>query len=248
MLEVILGFIIPFAGTTLGAFMVFFMKSSMNERLEKSLLGFAAGIMTAASIWSLLIPSIETSAHLKELAWLPAMIGLITGFVILFLMDKLLQKSNKTKNNALTIFAITVHNIPEGMAVGVALAGAYFGNSLLSLTGALALAIGIGVQNFPEGAIVSMPLKAAGMNKPKAFLYGALSGIVEPIFACISFFIAGFVSGILPYVLSFAAGSMLYVVIHELIPSSQSNNRKFIETFGFLLGFIIMMILDITLG
>ena len=216
MLEVILGFIIPFAGTTLGAFMVFFMKSSINEKLEKVLIGFAAGVMTAASIWSLLIPAIESSTGLKVLSWLPAAIGLITGFVLLYFMDKLLQKSNKSNSKTLTIFAITIHNIPEGMAVGVALAGAFFGNSLLSLAGALALAIGIAVQNFPEGAIVSMPLKASGINKSKAFLYGTLSGIVEPIFACISFFIAGFVSGILPYVLSFAAGSMIYVVINEL--------------------------------
>lgn len=257
-MEIVFGILIPFVGTTLGSFMVFFMKNSINNNITKLLIGFSAGVMVAASIWSLLLPAIEQSESLAKLSWLPATIGLILGFAFLIVIDiivnKMTKKNNlegfpqKSKKTKMLIFAITIHNIPEGMAVGVALASAYFGNIAMTMASALMLAIGIAIQNFPEGAIVSMPLKCEGTGKFKAFVYGTLSGIVEPIFATITFFITGFIVPILPYVLSFAAGTMLYVVIKELIPEAQADEKFYLSTIGFALGFIVMMMLDVMLG
>lgn len=258
-MEIVLGILIPFIGTTLGSSMVFFMKNTINLQLQKFLLGFASGVMIAASIWSLILPAIEQSEHLGKLSFLPSAIGLILGFIFLIFIDILSKKiSNKnyieetnfksSKKTKMLFFAITLHNIPEGMAVGVALACAYFGSSTITITAAIMLAIGIGIQNFPEGAIISMPLKSEGMGKFKAFGYGTISGIVEPIFACLTFFITGFIIPVLPYVLTFAAGAMMYVVIKELIPEAQENEKYYLSTFGFTLGFIVMMMLDVMLG
>lgn len=255
MINVIIGILIPFFGTALGSFFVFFINEKLNMKIKKIMLGFAAGIMTSASVWSLLIPAIEQSEADGLVGFIPASVGLIFGFLLLFLIEKLnkqiLNKNKlneqKTNKKSLLVFSITLHNIPEGMAVGVAIAGAYYGNSLLSLTAAIMLAIGIAVQNIPEGAIVSMPLKLKGCSKTKSFMIGVCSGAVEPIFAIITFFITGFVSAILPYVLAFAAGSMLYVVVDEIIPEMQEDNNG-LATMGFMLGFVIMLILDLVLG
>lgn len=257
--KVIIGMIIPFLGTVLGSLLVFFMRENINKKLEKLLLGFAAGIMVAAAVWSLIIPAIEQSEANGQIGWLPTSIGVVLGFVLILILDKANQNKDakniskngfdKIENKSMMFFSITLHNIPEGMAVGVALAGAYFQSSFLSLSAAIMLSVGIAIQNIPEGAIVSMPLKLRGQTKFKAFLKGAYSGIVEPVSAFITFFITGFVSSILPYVLAFAAGSMLYVVVEEIIPQSQEEGSgKSLATLGFMLGFVIMLILDIALG
>ncbi len=257
--KVLLGIAIPFIGTTLGSSMVYLMKNKINDKVEKTLLGFAGGIMIAASIWSLIVPSINQSSSMGKLAWLPAAIGLVIGFAFLLVLDTIIPHlhinsetpegmPSKLKKTTMMVFAVTLHNIPEGMAVGVAIAGAYYGNALLTFSSALALSIGIAIQNFPEGAIISMPLKGEGLSKNKSFIYGTLSGIVEPIFAFLTFFIAGFISSILPYILSFAAGAMLYVVVEEIIPESQAGKHTNLATIGFALGFIIMMVLDVALG
>lgn len=249
---------IPFLGTTLGSGMVYFMKNQLNDKVEKFLLGFASGVMVAASVWSLLIPSIEMTNN--KLQWLPASLGLLLGILFLLALDCIIPhlhvnndepegiKTNKLKKTTMMVLAVTLHNIPEGMAVGVALAGALSGLSSISLTSALALSLGIAIQNFPEGAIISMPLKSEGLSKHKAFSLGMLSGIVEPIFGFITLLLTSVVSKILPYLLSFAAGAMLYVVVEELIPESQSGKHSNIGTIGFALGFVIMMILDVALG
>lgn len=258
MKEVLLGILIPFIGTTMGASMVYLMKNKINDKLEKILLGFAGGVMLAASIWSLIIPSIDQSNSMK-LPWLPATIGLAIGFAFLLLLDTIIPhlhvnsntlegKPSKFKKATMMMLAVTLHNIPEGMAVGVTFAGAYYGNALLTFSGALALSIGIAIQNFPEGAIISMPLKGEGLSKNKSFMYGMFSGIVEPIFAFLTFFFSGLITNILPYILSFAAGAMIYVVIEELIPESQTGKHTNLSTIGFALGFILMMVLDIALG
>lgn len=256
--KVLLGIAIPFIGTTLGSSMVYLMKNKINDKVEKTLLGFAGGIMIAASIWSLIVPSISQSSSMGKFAWLPAAIGLVIGFAFLLFLDTIIPHlhinsetpegmPSKLKKTTMMVFAVTLHNIPEGMAVGVAIAGAYYGNALLTFSGVLALSIGIAIQNFPEGAIISMPLKSEGLSKNKSFIYGTLSGIVEPIFAFLTFFVAGFISSILPYILSFAAGAMLYVVVEEIIPESQAGKHTNLATIGFALGFIIMMILDVAL-
>lgn len=257
--KVLLGIAIPFIGTMLGSSMVYLMKNKINDKVEKTLLGFAGGIMIAASIWSLIVPSINQSSSMGKFAWLPAAIGLVIGFAFLLVLDTIIPHlhinsetpegmPSKLKKTTMMVFAVTLHNIPEGMAVGVAIAGAYYGNALLTFSSALALSIGIAIQNFPEGAIISMPLKSEGLSKNKSFIYGTLSGIVEPIFAFLTFFIAGFISNILPYILSFAAGAMLYVVVEEIIPESQTGKHTNLATIGFALGFILMMILDVALG
>lgn len=258
MKEVLLGILIPFIGTTLGASMVYLMKNKINNKLEKILLGFAGGVMLAASIWSLIIPAIEQSSSMS-IPWLPASIGLAIGFAFLLLLDTITPhlhinsntfegKPSKLKKATMMMLAVTLHNIPEGMAVGVTLAGAYYNNALLTFSGALALSIGIAIQNFPEGAIISLPLKEEGLSKNKAFIYGMLSGIVEPIFAFLTFFFSGLITNILPYILSFAAGAMIYVIIEEIIPESQTGKHTNLSTIGFAIGFILMMILDIALG
>ena len=254
-----IGLLIPFLGTTLGAATVFLMRNRMNPKVEKLLLGFASGVMIAASVWSLLIPSINMATEQNKLAWMPAAIGFIFGIVFLLILDSLIPHLHlnnnkpegikaKLKKTTMMVFAVTLHNIPEGMAVGVTFAGAIIGNTGITMAGAFALALGIAIQNFPEGAIISMPLKSEGMSKPKAFLYGTLSGIVEPIGAVITILLTNAIVPILPYLLSFAAGAMIYVVVEELIPESQSGEHSNIGTIGVAIGFVIMMILDVALG
>ena len=258
-MQIFLGLVIPFLGTTLGAAMVFLMKKEMNKKVEKILLGFASGVMIAASVWSLLIPSIEMAETQRKVAWIPAAIGFLLGIVFLLVLDSIvphmhLESENpegiksKLKKTTMMVFAVTLHNIPEGMAVGVTFAGALAQNAGITMAGAFALAVGIAIQNFPEGAIISMPLKSEGVSKTKAFLYGALSGIVEPIGAIITILLTNAVVPILPYLLSFAAGAMIYVVVEELIPESQAGEHSNIGTIGVAIGFTIMMILDVALG
>lgn len=258
-MNVFKGLLIPFLGTTLGSATVFLMKNKLNKKVEKILLGFAAGVMIAASVWSLLIPSIDMAQEQGILPWLPAAIGFMLGIVFLLVLDSLIPHLHlestkpegikiKLKKTTMMVFAVTLHNIPEGMAVGVSFAGTLMENTGITLAGAFALAIGIAIQNFPEGAIISMPLKAEGMSKGKAFLYGTLSGIVEPIGAIITILLTSTVIPILPYVLAFAAGAMIYVVVEELIPESQVGGHSNIGTIGMAIGFTIMMILDVALG
>lgn len=257
--EIVLGLLIPFIGTALGAAMVFFLKKEINPKIQKLLLGFASGVMIAASVWSLIIPAIEMEESKGGIAWLPASIGFLLGIVFLLVLDSIIPHlhldkekpegiKSSLKKSTMLVLAVTLHNIPEGMAVGVTFAGALTGNAGITITGAFALAIGIAIQNFPEGAIISMPLKSEGMSKPKAFLYGALSGIVEPIGAIITILLINSITPILPYFLSFAAGAMIYVVVEELIPESQAGEHSNIGTIGVAMGFVIMMILDVALG
>ena len=257
--NILISLFIPFLGTTLGAATVFLMKNKIHDKVEKLLLGFASGVMIAASVWSLLIPSIDMAGEQGKIAWIPATVGFLLGMVFLLILDTIIPhmhlKSDKPegvhsklKKTTMMVFAVVLHNIPEGMAVGVTLAGAMLGETGITMAGAIALTIGIAIQNFPEGAIISMPLKAEGVSKPKAFLYGALSGIVEPIAAIITILLISVVIPILPYLLSFAAGAMIYVVVEELIPESQAGNHSNIGTIGVALGFVIMMILDVALG
>ena len=258
-MELLIGLSIPFLGTTLGSAMVFFMKDKMNKKIEKILLGFASGVMIAASIWSLILPSIDMAEQQGKISWGPAALGFLLGIIFLLVLDSIIPhlhlKSDKLegikaklKKTTMMVFAVTLHNIPEGMAVGVTLAGALIDNTGITIAGALALAIGIAIQNFPEGAIISMPLKVEGKSKLKAFIYGTLSGIVEPIAAIITILLANMVIPILPYLLSFAAGAMIYVVVEELIPESQYGEHSNIGTIGVAIGFVLMMILDIALG
>ena len=257
--NVLLGILIPFAGTALGSAMVFFMKKEMNERLQKLLLGFASGVMIAASVWSLLIPAIEMSEQEGTTAWIPAAAGFLLGMGFLLLLDTLTPHLHFTedkpegmpahlKKTTMLVLAVTLHNIPEGMAVGVVFAGMLSRNTEITMAGAFALSIGIAIQNFPEGAIISMPLKSEGTGKGKAFLYGMLSGAVEPVAAGITILLAGFITPVLPYLLSFAAGAMLYVVVEELIPEASEGEHSNIGTIGFAAGFVLMMILDVALG
>lgn len=254
-----LGLMIPFLGTTLGAAMVFLMKKELNDTVEKILLGFASGVMVAASIWSLIIPSIEMSTSYGKFSFVPVMVGFIVGMISLLLIDTYVPhfhlnaaepegKKSKFQKTTMMVFAVVIHNIPEGMAVGVVLAGALAGNIGITASGALALAVGIAIQNFPEGAIISMPLKSEGVSKPKAFVMGVLSGIVEPIGAIITVLLINIITPILPYLLSFAAGAMMYVVVEELIPEAQSGKHSNASLIGFMIGFVLMMILDVALG
>ncbi len=258
-MDLVIGLAIPFLGTTLGSAMVFLMKNKINNKIEKLLLGFASGVMIAASIWSLLIPAIEMSESQGKIAWVPAAIGFLLGITFLLVLDSVIPHlhlksdkpegiKSKLKKTTMMVFAVTLHNIPEGMAVGVTFAGALTQNAGITMAGAFALAIGIAIQNFPEGAIISMPLKSEGMSKPKAFLYGTLSGIVEPIGAIITILLTSAVVPILPYLLAFAAGAMIYVVVEELIPESQAGEHSNIGTIGVAIGFVVMMILDVALG
>ncbi len=258
-MHLVVGLLIPFLGTTLGSAMVFFLKKEMNKKLEKLLLGFASGVMIAASIWSLLLPSIDMAKEQNVPAYIPAAVGFLLGMAFLLLLDSVIPhlhlkseepegvRSDLTKKTML-VLAVTLHNIPEGMAVGVIFAGALLGHTGITMMGAFALAIGIAIQNFPEGAIISMPLLSVGSTKPKAFWYGMLSGIVEPIGALLTIWLAGIIVPILPYFLSFAAGAMIYVVVEELIPESQAGAHSNIGTIGVAIGFVLMMVLDIALS
>ena len=258
-MELVYGLLIPFLGTTLGSAMVFFLKNNIKQLVEKLLLGFASGVMIAASIWSLLIPAIEMSEEQGKIAWIAPAIGFLLGMLFLLILDSVIPHmhldkekpegiKSKLKKTTMLVLAVTLHNIPEGMAVGVTFAGALMGNAGIAITGAFALAIGIAIQNFPEGAIISMPLRAEGVSRTKAFLYGTLSGIVEPIAAVITILLTNLVVPILPYLLAFAAGAMIYVVVEELIPESQMGEHSNIGTVGVAIGFVIMMILDVALG
>ena len=250
--------IIPFLGTSLGAACVFFFKNSIGENLQKAFTGFAAGVMVSASFFSLLIPAIDQSQALGKLGFLPASIGFAVGMLFLLCLDVLVPHMHMDsseegvksglKRTTKLVLAVTLHNIPEGMAVGVVCAGWLYGSQTTSFLGALSLAIGIAIQNFPEGAIVSMPLLAEGESKGKTFLYGVLSGIVEPIGALLVVMAAGLFVPLMPYFLSFAAGAMIYVVVEELIPEMAEGKHSNIGTISFALGFIIMMALDVGLG
>ncbi len=254
-----LGILLPFAGTTLGAACVFLMRKRIPSLLQKTLTGFAAGVMVAASVWSLLIPSIEMTGKEGIMSIVPAAAGFLAGISFLLLLDVIIAhqhldstqsegpKSHLSKTAKL-VFAITLHNLPEGMAVGVALAGAMENNSYMPMAGALALSIGIAIQNFPEGAIVSMPLRGAGNSRKKSFLMGTLSGVVEPIGAILTIMLASVVLPILPYLLAFAAGAMMYVVVEELIPETQGGKHSNMGTIGFAIGFLLMMTLDVLLS
>lgn len=258
-IEIFRGILIPFAGTTLGSACVFFMKKELNSSVQRALTGFAAGVMVAASIWSLLIPAIEQSESMGKFAFLPAAVGFWIGILFLLFLDHVIPhlhmnseesegpKSNLQKTTML-VLAVTLHNIPEGMAVGVVYAGWAAGNAQITAMGALVMALGIAIQNFPEGAILSLPLKAEGMSKGKAFLYGTLSGIVEPIASLITILLAEKIIPALPYLLSLAAGAMLYVVVEELIPEMAEGEHSNIGTILFAAGFVVMMILDVALG
>ena len=257
--NVAIGLLIPFIGTTLGSGMVFFMKNKINRKIEKVLLGFAAGVMIAASIWSLLIPAIDMTETQGKIGWMPAAIGFILGIIFLLILDSVIPHLHlktdkpeglkaKFKKTTMLVLAVTLHNIPEGMAAGVVFAGVLSEHPEMTLAGAIALSIGIAIQNFPEGAIISMPLKEEGNTKSKSFIYGTLSGIVEPIFGGLTILLTSLVVPILPYLLSFAAGAMIYVVVEELIPESQVGKHSNLGTIGFACGFILMMILDVALG
>ena len=256
----LLAIFMPFVGTVLGAGCVFFMKGKMNNTLQRILTGFAAGVMVAASIWSLIIPAMEQSEHMGKLAFLPAFIGVWGGFAFLLILDKLIPHlhlnsdcpegvcCNKLGKSAMMVMAVALHNLPEGMAVGVVVAGWLTGNESISAAGALALSLGIALQNLPEVAIISMPLKYNGMSKGRAFTYGVLSGVVEPIGAIMTILMAKFVVPLLPYLLSFSAGAMLYVVVEELIPEMSEGEHSNIGTIFFAVGFTLMMMLDVALG
>lgn len=258
-MQTVLGILIPFLGTTAGAACVFFMKKSLGDLVQRSLAGFAAGVMVAASIWSLLVPAIEQSAALGKLAFFPAFAGFWLGVLFLLALDHLIPHlhvgseqaegpKSRLARTTMMVLAVTLHNIPEGMAVGVMYAGFLTGGTQITAASALALSIGIAIQNFPEGAIISMPLKAEGFSKSRSFLYGTLSGAVEPIGAILTILLAGILVPVLPYALSFAAGAMVYVVVEELIPEMSVGKHSNIGTILFAVGFTLMMTLDVALG
>ena len=252
------GLLIPFLGTALGSALVFFMKRELSTRLQNSLSGFAAGVMVAASVWSLLIPSMEMAGVKGKLAFIPAAVGFCAGMLFLLALDKLVPhmhldeseeglKSNLQKTTMM-VLAVTLHNIPEGMAVGILYAGWARGSAQITEAGALTLALGIAIQNFPEGAIISMPLHSKGLSKAKSCWYGVLSGIVEPVAGFLTILLASQIGSILPYFLSFAAGAMLFVVVEELVPEMSEGEHSNLGTIMFMLGFVLMMILDVALG
>lgn len=258
-MQTVYGLLLPFLGTTLGAGCIFFMKKSLSDSLRRSLNGFAAGVMVAASIWSLIIPSMEQAEGMGKLSFVPAAAGFWLGILFLLFLDHIIPHlhqngtqdegpKNHLPKTAKMLLAVTLHNIPEGMAVGVVYAGFLTGSTEISAAGTLALSLGIAIQNFPEGAIISMPLRSEGMSKSKAFLSGTLSGIVEPIGAAATILAAQLVVPILPYLLSFAAGAMIYVVVEELIPEMSEGKHSNIGTVFFAVGFSLMMILDVALG
>ena len=256
---IIIGLLIPFLGTMLGSGFVFLMKKDMSVRLQKSLLGFASGVMVAASFWSLLIPAIEAEADQGAWTVMPAAVGFLLGIGFLLLIDEITPHlhpgdttpegpRSKLSRTAMLALAVTIHNLPEGMAVGVVLAGAEEGFAGLSLSAAVAVSLGIAIQNIPEGAIISMPMRAAGNSRAKSFLIGSLSGVVEPIGGLLVILLAAWLTPILPYLLAFAAGAMLYVVVEELIPEASQGTHSNLSTIGFAIGFVLMMVLDVVLG
>jgi len=262
MKTVALGLLIPFIGTSGGAACVFFLKKDLRPGLQRSLTGFAAGVMVAASIWSLIVPAIEQSADKGRWTFLPAFIGFWLGILFLLLLDHIIPHLHRSIDKAdqtegpktrlsrtiMMVLAVTLHNIPEGMAVGVVYAGLVSGSANITAGAALALALGIAIQNFPEGAIISMPLYAEGKSKPRSFWLGVLSGAVEPVFGALTVLIAGLVVPAMPYLLSFAAGAMLYVVVEELIPEMSAGKHSNIGVVSFAVGFSLMMALDVALG
>ncbi len=254
-----MGLLIPFLGTALGSACVFFMRKELNNLVQRALTGFAAGVMVAASIWSLIIPAMEQSEHMGRLSFVPAFIGFWLGILFLLLLDSVIPHlhmnadkaegpHSKLARTTMMVLAVTLHNIPEGMAVGVVYAGLISGNSTITSGGALALAIGIAIQNFPEGAIISMPLRAEGKSRIRAFADGVMSGAVEPVGALLTIFAAGMFVPFMPYLLSFAAGAMIYVVVEELIPEMSEGKHSNIGVLMFALGFTLMMALDVALG
>lgn len=259
MTDAFYGILIPFLGTSLGAASVFFLKKSLGDYIQRALTGFAAGVMVAASIWSLLIPAMDQSEAFGKLAFFPAVVGFWMGILFLLLLDHIIPHLHRNSQQAegphsqlqrttMMVLAVTLHNIPEGMAVGVVYAGYLSGTAQITAAGALALSLGIAIQNFPEGAIISMPLRAEGMSKGRAFWGGVLSGVVEPIGAVLTILAASVIVPALPYLLSFAAGAMLYVVVEELIPEMSQGEHSDIGTVLFAVGFSLMMVLDVALG
>lgn len=254
-----IGILIPFFGTIMGAAFVYFLKEQMSMTMQRVLSGFAAGVMVAASVWSLLIPSIEMSENMGEWAFVPAAVGFLVGIAFLLLLDKIIPHLHVSeekpegmkadlKKSSMMILAVTLHNIPEGMAVGVVFAGMLANNETITMMGAIALAIGIAIQNIPEGAIISMPLCSTGTGKNKAFFYGILSGVVEPLGALVTIWLSEFILPFLPWLLAFAAGAMMYVVVEELIPEASKGEHSNIGTISFSVGFVVMMVLDVMLG
>ncbi|MBR3648425.1 MAG: ZIP family metal transporter [Paludibacteraceae bacterium] len=259
MSTILIGLLIPLLGTMLGASFVFFMKNDMPDRLQKALLGFASGVMVAASVWSLLIPAIEMPQSTGAMQVMPAAVGFLLGIGFLLLVDELTPHLHVGSNQpeglrsrlsrtAMLALAVTIHNLPEGMAVGVVFAGATEGHADISLMGALAMSLGIAIQNIPEGAIISMPMRAAGNSRGKAFLIGSLSGIVEPLGGLLIILLASLFLPAMPYLLAFAAGAMMYVVVEELIPEASSGTHSNLSTIGFAIGFVLMMVLDVVMG
>lgn len=257
--DILYGLLLPFIGTSLGAAMVFFLREEIKPWLQKLLLGFASGVMIAASVWSLLIPSINMATDSGGVEWLPAVVGFLAGMFALLLLDSLvphLHLDSSTPEgvksdfgrSAMLVLAVTLHNIPEGMAIGVVFAGVMSQSAELSMAAAMALSFGIAIQNFPEGAIVSMPLKSSTRSRSKAFAYGVASGVVEPLAALITILLIDILHPILPYLLAFAAGAMIYVVVEELIPESQAGKHSNVGTIGVAIGFALMMLLDVALG
>ncbi len=258
-MEIVLGLLLPFIGTTLGAGTIFLMKDQIKPGIQKAMLGFASGVMVAASVWSLLIPAMNMSEDMGKFAFFPAAAGFLLGIVFLLALDKLIPHLHlgcneaegpkcKIKRSTMLVLAVTLHNIPEGLSLGAVFAGMLTQSGGLTLAGALALSVGIAIQNFPEGAIISMPLKSEGSGKGRAFTLGMLSGIVEPISALLTLVLAQYVTPVLPYLLAFSAGAMVYVVVEELIPEASEGEHSNIGTIGFALGFVLMMILDVALG
>lgn len=257
--QIIIIVMMPFVGTTLGAACVFFQKEATPLAIRKALMGFAAGVMVAASVWSLLIPSMEFNASSEESRVVPAALGFFMGIMFLLLLDRFTPhqhidsnesegpKSRLSKTSKLAL-AVTIHNIPEGIAIGITLAGAMEESAYISMSGALALAIGLAVQNFPEGAIVSMPMRELGNSRRRSFAIGTLSGFVEPVAAVATIVLASLVSHVFPYLLAFGAGAMMYVVVEELIPETSQGRHSNLGTVGFAIGFVLMMVLDVVLG
>lgn len=259
MTTIVIGLIIPLLGTMLGSAFVFLMKGEMSLRLQKTLLGFASGVMVAASVWSLLIPAMDMEADKGALSVLPAAVGFLLGIGFLFLIDELTPHlhigtdkpegmTSRLSKTAMLALAVTIHNLPEGMAVGVVFAGAENGMANISVTSAVAVSLGIAIQNIPEGAIISMPMRAAGNSRWKSFLIGSLSGAVEPVGAVAVLLLASLLMPVLPYMLSFAAGAMFYVVVEELIPEASNGQHSNLSTIGFAIGFVLMMVLDVVMG
>lgn len=246
-----MGILIPFLGTSLGSAFVFFLRKNMNENFQKLMIGFASGVMIAASVWSLILPSVEMAEDTYKFVWIPAAAGFILGVLFLILVNRMAERIESRKDGKkfnMLMFSVTLHNIPEGMAVGVCFAGFLAGNSGILLIEAIVLALGIAIQNIPEGAIISMPMKMEGSSKKKSFLAGVLSGAVEPIAAFITILLINMVIPLLPYLLSFAAGAMIFVVAEELIPEMHSGKKSSLGVIGVMIGFVIMMVLDIALG